>query len=550
MNGAELLVACLEKEGISFAFGVPGEENADLMFALENSSITFINTRHEQGAAFMAEFYGRLTGEPALCIATLGPGATNLLTAVADANMDRAPLIAIAGQGAVRRLHKESHQIINIEDLFQPITKWSIAVRDGESIPELVRKAVRLARSEKPGAVLLELPEDIAHTQLDESEPLRVKRFKRPLPDPVTTNEVFDRLKNAKQPIIIAGNGAIRTRASRELRRLCDLTGIGVMSTFMGKGAVDKDADYCLFTIGLTQKDIIINALEESDLILTIGYDMVEYPPEIWNPGCNTDVVHIDFYPAEIDKNYQPAIELVGDIAGGLRTLSEKFIQSGIPDYDLKIQNSVRTAMLDDFAEHAKDDTQDAIRPQKVIWDVRDALGPNDVLMSGVGAHKLWVARYYHCHEPNTCLIPNGFCSMGAVLPGAIGASIAQPDINIVAIVGDGDFLMNVQEMETAKRLESNITMLIWEDFGYGLIEWKQQQEFGKHTDLSFNNPDWNKLASAFGWNGRYVNRSTDLSEALKESITHKGPSMIVVPIDYRENDKLIEKLGKVTMRV
>lgn len=548
-KASDLFIRCLEAEGIQYVFGVPGEENADFLLSLEASPIEFIMTRHEQGAAFMAEIYGRLTGDPAVCIATLGPGATNLLTPVADANMDRAPLLAITGQGSTRRLHKESHQIINVESIFSPVTKWTATVRLPESIPELVRKAVRLARAEKPGAVLLELPEDIAGTEAT-GVPIPPNRFRRPVPEAGLIDAAYECLRSAKTPVVLAGNGAIRTRASRELRRFCAQTGIGTISTFMAKGAVDMDSDCCLFTIGLSQKDIVSKAIDDADLIITIGYDMVEYPPELWNGGNGTDIIHIDFLPAEIDESYQPRLELVGDIAGALGALNDRLEADGVPVFELEVQRDVRAAMLEEFARHKSDSGHAPVRPQKVLWDVRATLGRTDILLSGVGAHKMWIARYYHAHEPNTCLIPNGFCSMGAALPGAIGAKLAKPDAQVLAIAGDGDFLMNVQEMETAARLGLNITVMVWEDHAYGLIAWKQKIEFGRHTDLTFTNPDWQQLASAFGWTGHMVSRAEDLAGTLKQALREDGPSLIVVPIDYDELAELTKQFGKVEMRM
>ena len=545
MKASDLLVQCLEREGITHIFGVPGEENADFLISLKDSSIRFVLTRHEQGAAFMAEAYGRLTGDPAVCLGTLGPGATNLITGVADANMDRAPMLVITGQAATSRQHKESHQVMDVVDMYRPVTKWAHAVLDPDTIPEVVRKAVRLARSEKPGAVLIELAEDVAKEPV-EADPLEPRRFRRPGPDDKTVDRAYRMIREARRPIVIAGNGTIRKRASRQLRRFCEATGIGVLSTFMAKGCVDCDADYCLFTIGLQQKDHTACAVDEADLVIAIGYDLVEYPPRLWNADGSKPIVHVDFVPAEIDRSYHPQVECVGDLAHTLWMLNERIERDGSPKFDLAGQRETREKMLKEFAAHAEDRTEGSIRPQKVLWDVRRALGPNDVLLSGVGAHKMWIGRYYQCHEPNTCLIPNGFCSMGMPLPGAIAAKIVCPDQRIFAIAGDGDVMMNVQEMETARRLDSDITVMVWEDGGYGLISWKQEDEFGLHTDLSFGNPDWLKLAESFGWHGQYVARSEDLAEAIAAAVTHRGPSLLVVPIDYRENPLLSERLGEI----
>ena len=545
MKASDLIVKCLEKEGVTHIFGVPGEENADFMMSLRGSSIRFVLTRHEQGAAFMAEVYGRLTGNPAACLATLGPGATNLITGVADANMDRAPMLVITGQGSTERLHKESHQIMDVVGMYEPVTKWGYSIRHANNIPEVVRKAVRLARTEKPGAVLIELPEDVAKVDADKA-PMEPRLFRRPGADDKSIDRAYQLIRQARRPIIIAGNGAIRRRASKQLRRLCEKTGIGVLSTFMAKGAVDMDAPYCLYTIGLGQKDYVGYAVDDADLVICIGYDIVEYPPRLWNADGSKAVISLDFQLAEVDANFHPQVECVGDIAHSLWALNERFETDGAPDYDLKAQRTVRDRMREEFEMHADDDTEGAIRPQKLLWEARKALGPDDILLSGVGAHKMWIARYYQCHQPNTCLIPNGFCSMGLPLPGAIAAAMVRPEQKILGIAGDGDFLMNVQEMETARRLNSNITMMVWEDGGYGLISWKQENEFGTHTDLAFGNPNWEELAKSFGWQGRYVRSSKEVGPALEEALAHDGPSLIAVPVDYRENRLLTSRLGEI----
>ncbi len=547
MKASDLFVECLETEGIEYIFGVPGEENADFMMSLEKSEkIRFILTRHEQGAAFMAEVYGRLTGNPAGCLGTLGPGATNLITGVADSNMDRAPLLALTGQGATSRLHKESHQIMDVVAMFEPVTKWATTVYHAGTIPEITRKAVRVARSEKPGAVHIELPEDVAKHDTD-ARPMTVHRFRRPSPDDKIVNQAFEMIRNAKKPVIIAGNGCIRRRASKQLRTFSEATGIGVLSTFMAKGAVDMDADNCLYTIGLGSKDLPTLVIDEADLVITLGFDMVEYHPLLWNPNSDKRIIHADFLPAEIDQHYHPEVELVGDLAHTLWMLNER-VQSGeLPSYDLAHQAEMRQRMQAEFAMHAEDDVEGPIRPQKILWDVRQVMGPEDVLLSDVGAHKMWIARHYQCHAPNTCLIPNGFCSMGFALPGVVAADLVFPSKRTMAICGDGGFMMNVQEMETARRLNSNIVVMVWEDGGYGLIAWKQENEFHRHTDLSFDNPDWMQLAEAFGWHGHFVKRSKDLQSTLEAAFNELGPSLVVCEVDYRENPILTKRLGEIT---
>lgn len=548
MKASDLFVACLEEEGIEYIFGVPGEENADFMMSLETSdTIKFILCRHEQGAAFMAEVYGRLTGRVSGCLGTLGPGATNLITGVADGNMDRAPMLVLTGQGASTRLHKESHQIMDVVSMYRPVTKWAQQIHHPDNIPEVVRKAVRTALVEKPGATLIELPEDIAHMDA-KTKPLRPKKLRRAVPDDKIVDRAFEVIRNAKRPIILAGNGCIRRRASRQLRKFCEKTGVGVVSTFMAKGCVDMDADYCLYTIGLGAKDLVACALDASDLIITLGYDMVEYHPHLWNPDEDKNILHIDFLPAETDAHYRPRLEIVGDLAHTLWMLNTRIDASGGLSYDLAQQAATRRDMAADFAEHKDDDAQGLIKPQKVLWDVRQVMGANDVLLSDVGAHKMWIARHYHCHEPNTCLIPNGFCSMGFALPGAIAARLVNGDTShrILAICGDAGFMMNVQEMETARRYDLNIVVMVWEDKAYGLIAWKQSNQFGRHTDLSFGNPDWTMLAESFGWNGHRVENSLELQSVLERAFVEAGPSLVVVPIDYSENEKLTKRLGEI----
>ena len=537
MKASDLFVSCLESEGIEYIFGIPGEENADFVISLEKSKkIRLILTRHEQGAAFMAEVYGRLTGNPAGCLGTLGPGAANLITGVADANMDRAPILALTGQGGTYRLHKESHQIMDVVGMFRPVTKWATTVYNADAIPEIIRKAVRLARTEKPGAVHIELPEDIAKEDAT-TKPLTPRRFRRPGPDDKSVDRAFSILESAQTPVILAGNGTIRKRASAQLRAFCEATGIGVLNTFMAKGAVDMDADYSLYTIGLGTKDLGSLVIDRADVVVALGFDMVEYHPHLWNAHCGKRIIHIDFLPAEIDRNYHPEVELVGDVAHTLWMLNKRQQARPLPTYDLAFQKDIRKRLQEEFSEHADDDTVGTIRPQKILWDVQRALGLDGILLSDVGAHKMWIARYHQCHQPNTCLIPNGFCSMGFALPGAIAADLIYPDRRILAICGDGGFMMNVQEMETARRLDSNIVVMVWEDHQFGLIAWKQLAHFGHHTELSFGNPDWMQLAEAFGWNGHHTDRSSDVAALLNRAFEEAGPSLIVVPVDYRENE-------------
>jgi len=539
MKASDLFVKCLENEGIEYIFGVPGEENADFLMSLQDSNkIKFILTRHEQGAAFMAESYGKLTGKLSCCLSTLGPGATNLLTGVADANMDHSPVLVITGQGSSNRLHKESHQIMDVCNIFKSVTKWTTSIRDPSTIPEIVRKAARLATLEKPGAVHIELPEDIAKLETI-SKPLKKFSFRRSISEDGIIDKAYSLIAKAKSPILIAGNGAIRKRASRQLREFCERSNIPVVTTFMGKGAVDCNAKYCLSTVGLGAIDFGDIAIRKSDLVITLGYDMVEYHPKLWNRNSKAKIIHIDFEAAEIDENYIPEIELIGDLAYSLSKLNMKIDREGIKSYDVKYVEKMRLDIKANIEKYKDDGSKGLIKPQKFLYDLRKFLGKKDILISDVGAHKMWIARNYPCYEANTCIIPNGFCSMGYALPATISASLEIKNKKIFSISGDGGFLMNVQEMETAKRLNSNIVIIIWEDKGYGLIKWKQQTEFGKSTDLDFDNPDWEKLAKSFGWNYLFEDDSSNITTQLQKTNKLTGPTLFIIPIDYSENQKL-----------
>ena len=551
MNAAELFVKCLENEGVEYIFGVPGEENAHFMIALESSPIKFILCRHEQGAAFMADTYGRLTGKPGVCLGTLGPGATNLVTGVANANMDRSPVIAITGQADSRRQHKESHQNMDVVAMFKPITKSAHPIIQASNIPEVIRKSFKLAKMEKPGACHIELADDIAKVKADYI-PMPIINPRRPVPDDKTIDKAVSIIKSSKNPIILAGNGTIRKRASKQLRAFVKSTGISVVNTFMGKGCVPRDSSQCLFTIGLQANDYSWLAIENSDLIITLGYDLVEYHPYLWNSheGHNHNherkIIHIDFLPAEPDDNYRVDLEIVGDLAHTLWMLNECVKKNQISKFNQKYNQNLRKKFIKDFDEYKDDDSNNYIKPQKILWDVREVLGPCDILLSDVGAHKMWIARYYHCDEPNTCLIPNGFCSMGFALPGAISAKLVHKDRKVLAICGDGGFMMNVQELETARRIGTNIVVMIWEDHAYGLIKWKQKIEFNNNTDLGFNNPDFVKLAESFDCIGMRIEKSSDLKKSLKQAFNYDKPVLITIPVDYRENEKLSKRLGNI----
>ncbi len=553
MKASDLFVRCLEAEGVTHIFGLPGEENADLMISLLDSPIRFVLCRHEQGAAFMADVFGRLTGRAGVCLATLGPGATNLVTGVADANMDRAPLVALIGQAGTYRLHKESHQNMDAIAMFRPITKWAQSVGNANGIAEIVRKAFKLAEAEKPGATVIELPEDVAKHDTA-SLPLTPTRTRRAAADHKVIAQAAALIGKAERPIILAGNGAIRKRAAKQLVRFAHKTGIPVVNTFMGKGAVPRGDPHALFTMGLQGNDHVNLAIDQADLVVAIGYDLVEYSPAHWNmTPASKKIIHMDFWPAEVDSSYPVAVEIVGDLANALWQLNEELnnrFETRLPLFKIHRWAKLRNTILEDFAME-KDDASFPMKPQKVLWDVREAMAPGDILLSDVGAHKMWISRYYQCDEPNTCLISNGFCSMGFALPGAIGAKLAFPDRRVLAINGDAGFMMNMQELETAARLGLNVVNMIWLDGEYGLIKWKQQNQYGgRHSDLKFNNPDFELLAKAFGLWGRTITKPGEIGPALAEAFRQPGPALIAVPVDYGENRKLTKRLGEIAFTI
>lgn len=537
MNTAELLVRCLENEGVEYIFGLPGEENLQLLQALKHSPIQFITTRHEQGAAFMADVYGRLTGKAGVCLSTLGPGATNLMTGVADANLDRAPLVAITGQVGTDRMHIESHQYLDLVAMFAPVTKWNKQIVRPGNTPEIVRKAFKLAQSEPPGAVHIDLPENIAEMPA-EGMPLRAVVSARPVASEESLQKAAIAISQASNPMIIVGNGAIRNRASEAITRFAQRLNIPVANTFMGKGVLNYKDARSLWTVGLQQRDYIACAVEESDLIIAIGYDLIEYGPKKWNPTGTLPIVHISLTPAEIDSSYIPTVEIVGDISDALEEIGKRIHRpaSKHPGTALNQQLTELRAQMQKDYEHYATDTGFPIKPQKLLYDLRQVLDAEDIVISDVGAHKMWIARHYHCERPNTCLISNGFASMGIAIPGGVAAKLVHPNRKVVAVTGDGGFMMNCQELETAYRLGTAFVTIVFNDGGYGLIEWKQQTHYHESSYVKFNNPDFVKFAESMNLKGYRVESAADFIPTLKEALAQSVPTVIDCPIDYREN--------------
>jgi acetolactate synthase-1/2/3 large subunit len=539
MNAADMLVRCLENEGVQYVFGLPGEENLHVLEALKQSSIQFITTRHEQGAAFMADVYGRLTGKAGVCLSTLGPGATNLMTGVADANLDRAPLVAITGQVGTDRMHIESHQYLDLVAMFAPVTKWNAQIVRPTNTPEIVRKAFKIAQTEKPGAVHIDLPENIAAMPAP-GAPLRIDNHEKTYASFQSLEKAAEVISKAENPLILVGNGAIRNNASVALTEFATQLNIPVANTFMGKGVIRYTHPLALWAVGLQQRDYISCGFDRADLVICVGYDLIEYSPKKWNPQGDIPIVHIGVNPSEIDSSYIPIAEVVGDVSDSLVEILRRADRKGKPDpYALELREDIRN----DYEQYAKDDGF-PIKPQKLVYDLRQVMGAEDIVISDVGAHKMWMARHYHCERPNTCIISNGFAAMGIAIPGALAAKLVYPDRKVVAVTGDGGFMMNCQELETALRVGTPFVTLIFNDGGYGLIEWKQQNHFGESAFVKFTNPDFVKLAESMGLKGYRVESCLDLMPTLKEALEQDVPAVIDCPVDYSENLRFTQRAG------
>ncbi len=539
LNTAELLVQCLENEGVEYVFGLPGEENLNILEALKKSKIQFITTRHEQGAAFMADVYGRLTGKAGVCLSTLGPGATNLMTGVADANLDGAPLVAITGQVGTDRMHIQSHQYLDLVAMFAPVTKWNTQIVRPSNTAEIVRKAFKIAQTEKPGAVHIDLPENIAAMAVV-GKPLTKDNQEKVYASYRSINAAAVAISKAKNPLILAGNGIIRSKSAETLTEFATRLNIPVVNTFMGKGAIPYTHPLALWTVGLQQRDFVSCAFDESDLIIAVGYDLIEYSPKKWNPEGNHKIIHIGANQAEIDSSYIPLVEIVGDISDSLLEISKRADRENKPT---PVTARLRTDIRADYELSGQDDGF-PVKPQKIIYDLRQVMGPEDIVISDVGAHKMWMARQYHCDCPNTCIISNGFAAMGIAIPGALAAKLVNPDKKVVAVTGDGGFMMNCQELETALRVKTPFVTLIFNDNAYGLIAWKQINQFGESAFVDFTNPDFVKFAESMGLKGYRVKSAADLIPTLEEALAQDVPSIIDCPVDYAENLRFSKRAG------
>ncbi len=542
-KASDLFVECLEAEGVRHVFGIPGEETLDLNESLERSDVEFVPVRHEQGGAYMADMYGRLTRTAGVCLGTLGPGATNLITAVADAFLDHAPLVALTGQGDLERMHKESHQYIDVVSMFRPVTKWNVRLQSPAVIPEVVRKAFKVAQAQKPGPTHIELPEDVMAAPVT-SAPLPVPdRIRRPAPSAEELEEAAAIISGASSPIVLAGNGVARVGAAPALRAFAAATGIGVAETFMGKGLLDYEDRHALGTVGLQERDYELAGFKDADVVITVGYDLVEHAPSNWNGAREKTIVCIDTAPVEVDEHFMTKIDLIGDLTAILGSLTAH-LGAGRRD--------VPRSRLDDIVlgrfEAGRADDAFPVTPPRALWEIRQALGPRDMLVSDVGLHKLWIARMFPAHEPDTVFIANGLAGMGIALPTAIAAKLVHPQRKVVTVNGDGGFLMNVQELETAVRLRTPIVNVIWENGQFGSIVWKQDKKFGRHFGTDFTNPDFVKLADAFGMPAWRIEAVDDFGPTLRRALDLDVPSLIVLPIDYGQDVAISEELGTETV--
>jgi acetolactate synthase I/II/III large subunit len=541
---ARLLVKCLENEGVQYIFGIPGEENIHFIDALRDSSIRYILTRHEQGASFMADIYGRLTGKAGVCSATLGPGAINLLLGTADATTNSAPLVAISAQVGLDRIYKESHQSVDLVNMFRPVTKWAETVLTPEAVPEMVRKAFKQAQTLRPGAVYLAIPQDIETMPASPGVyPLPVNIVRDAAPSPSQIARAVTLLQQAKAPLLLAGHGAARAHVQEALVRFSEKLNIPVATTFMGKGAFPDNHPNALGTVGFMLRDYVNFGFAQADVLLCVGYELQEFSPAQINPQADKQIIHIHTFPAEVDAHYPVAVGIEGSIALTLEELAQKLS----PTSGLSAAGQHIRAVLQEEREQGAQETSFPVKPQRLVLDIRAAMGESDIVLADTGAAKMWMARLYPTYQPNTCLISNGLSTMGFALPGAIAAKLAYPDRKVLAVMGDGSFLMNAQELETARREGISFVVLIWVDESYGLIEWKMDLELGRHSHVAFSNPDFVRFALSFGAKGYRIQSAEELLPTLKRALADDVVSVIACPVDSSENIRLTDKLGKLT---
>nr|WP_320133663.1 acetolactate synthase large subunit [uncultured Holophaga sp.] len=541
MKASDLMVKCLENEGVKYVFGVPGEENLDFLESLRSSSIQLVLTRHEQSAGFMAATIGRLTGVPGVCLSTLGPGATNLVTAAAYAQLGAMPMCMITGQKPIHSSKQGHFQIIDTVGMMKPLTKHTKQAVRGGRIPSIVRESFAIASDERPGAVHIELPEDVAFEDTT-AQPFPVHPVRRPDPNEKAIAQAAEWIEQAHSPLILVGAGANRKAVSKTLKPFVEKTGIPFFSTQMGKGVLPEDHPLCLGTAALSDRDYLHCAIERADLILNIGHDVVEKPPFFMKPE-GTRVIHINFKAAHVDDIYFPQLEVVGDLSNAVWQLHERVRVS--PRWDFAYFMKVKAHVDAKIAERA-DSNSFPVLPQRLVADVRSSMGPCDIVALDNGMYKIWFARNYRAWKPNTLLLDNALATMGAGLPSAMAAKMVYPEKKVLAVCGDGGFMMNSQELETAVRLGLDLVVLILNSNGYGMIQWKQAGQELPNWGLDFGNPDFVKYAEAYGAHGHRIERTEDLRSTLVECLNAKGVHVIEVPVDYSENARVLtQELGQ-----
>jgi acetolactate synthase-1/2/3 large subunit len=539
---ADVIVRCLENEGVTHVFGIPGEENIHLVQALAASPIRYVLVRHEQAASFMAEVYGRLTGRAGVCSATLGPGAINLMLGVADATTNSTPVVAISAQVGMHRSYKESHQSVDLVSMFRPVTKWSELMATPEAAPEMIRKAFKLAQTERPGAVYLAVPEDIEKAPAPpDAEPLVVNTPRPDEPSPSQLRRAAAVLQAARNPVVLAGHGAARAGAADALLRFAESLGVPVATTFHGKGVFPDDHPLALGAVGFMRHDYVNFGFDEADAVIAVGYELQEFDPVKINPEGDKKIIHIHRFPAEVDRHYEVEVGLQSDIPRTLDALAAEVGQRFSPDLG---EHRIRGMLAAELERGGRDD-RFPLAPARIVADTRAALRREDIALVDTGALKMWMARLYRTYEPNTCLISNGLSTMAWTLPGAIGAKLARPEARVLVATGDGGFMMNSQEIETALRERIPMVVLIWVDDEYGLITWKMDLELGESLDTSFGNPDFVAYAESFGARGYRIEAAAELLPTLERALADDTVSVIACPVDYSANLQLTDALGE-----
>ncbi|MBW2260840.1 MAG: acetolactate synthase large subunit [Deltaproteobacteria bacterium] len=539
MKASDLFVKCLENEGVEYIFSVPGEENLDLIDSVRKSSIKLIVTRHEQHAAFMAATYGRLTGLPGVCLSTLGPGATNLVTGLAYAQLGGMPLVAITGQKAVKDNWQGTFQIVDVVSTFRPLTKWNTSIISARTIPRFVSHAFKEAGAERPGPVHIELPEDVAGEDVPDDDPFPHRQIRRPVAGEKVLDQAVEMIRGARRPVMLVSAGANRKRIGRQLVNFLEKTGIYAVSTQMGKGVLTEDHPQSLFSLGIHKKDYVNCALEDADLVITVGYNIVEFPPFVWNESKDKRILHIDFVMAEPDVYYRPELEVVGDISHALWA-----IHSRIGDVSFDNAHHAELRKIFDEKLHVKSCTDCfPIKPQCLVHGVREVMNRDGIACLDNGIYKIWFARQYKTYRDNTLLLDNALATMGAGLASAMAAKIVMPGRQVLAVAGDGGFMMNSQDLETAVRLGQDLVILLVRDDAYGFIRWKQAQMGLEDFGMTFGNPDFVKYAEAYGAVGMRVGKGDSfvevLGKAFETASARSLPVLVDCPIDYSQNVKL-----------